>query len=379
MGTCPRITEWDWRYRVGFDSSLHNAVHRTARSHATPAEAEILDGILDWASGFVSLDALLTAVEKQPRDSMPLLASVDERKLLPVPRALDAYFAKRLDTASARLLAPARRRLASLLEAARGAPFPNHHRPVFEITLGSELDELLSEAACVPAKRRPESRALHVRESRKFVHHFLRRLRADRGVRDRFGAVDLAPFEVEIRPGPGFAEYWPAELRSGAGTDQLVIFENQDSLRAGDLCVSLAHELAPGHGLFFQRARRQPGLVDYGAMSLIEGWATFCEWHALADPHSSFARASRLALLRFLDRSDHEVAAEIFAEVCRQGYSQSLGLRALLHHFQYPAYEFSYSLGALWLERRSERIKPVEFLEFLESRSWGDFFSTWPV
>ena len=85
-----------------------------------------------------------------------------------------------------------------------------------------------------------------------------------------------------------------------------------------------------------------PPFFDHGAMGLIEGWATWCEWNVEGGPYERHARASRLAALSFFDLDGEGVFDLYVSAMVQSGLSVEAASNAALYFFQYPG--FSYRL-----------------------------------
>lgn len=180
-----------------------------------------------------------------------------------------------------------------------------------------------------------------------------------------------------LKIGHGFAEYWSADLLQTT-KDRLVVFDNAEQLRVGILRTTLSHEVS-GHGVFYESASRcAPPFFDHGAMSFIEGWAAWCEWHGSASPFGAIARKERLAGLRWFYETDVErICRGVPQDIRAFGYSEDTARSSLLYYFQYPGFSMAYALGALWFEDRFQHSPPMEFLGAIGARPWGDFFRGW--
>jgi hypothetical protein len=266
------------------------------------------------------------------------------------------------------------------VDAALDAKYHPIHRDVFEPIFGEDLDRLLSEASTVhdPARYSSSDQLIESADVPQLIERFIHDTKASLKADDLFGLDHIPEFDLSIREGLGFAEYWPIELNPGAAKDLLVVFLNDDSRHSGFFRSTLAHELFPGHGYFYSRMRQSRDCsLDYGAMTLIEGWATWAEWHTFPDRWSKFGRRSRLSALQFFNVQAPDLEDQLLNTMLAHGYSLENAELSLLEFYQYPGSGFSYSLGALWFEHRFQRQKPRDFLEFLGIRPWGDFFQSW--
>jgi hypothetical protein len=375
------IRSWDWRYSVSFDKSLESEIRETIAQHRSPEERKVLEDLLGWSKEFVSLDAVLTAIAGAGPDASSVLDGLDERKLLHIPAILKERFERKIGALLTELPSEHTEYLQHLLHLSLEAAYRPLHRDLFQIIFGDVIDDLLDSSKkdvsliSLPASSRPK---VEGQEVEGYVQSFKARIRSNPVVRELLEAAEIPDFRISVQEGSGFAEYWPKELLEGSPSDLLVIFENEDSMVPETLDLTLVHEVAPGHGYYYSRLRKATGpLVDYGALILTEGWATWCEWNVLKGAFSNCARATRLYGLRFFDSPVARLPQDYFEYVTKQGYSRQTASDATLYFFQYPGFGFSYTLGALWFEEYFKDITPRAFFDFLDRRSWGDFFRLW--
>jgi hypothetical protein len=120
--------------------------------------------------------------------------------------------------------------------------------------------------------------------------------------------------------------------------------------------------------------------MDHGAMSLIEGWATFCEWNTYPAPYVDIIRHNAMV---YLWESSHLSANEFANSIVARNRKKRKPLRKyvtnLKYATQYIGFTESYYLGALWLEAafRTESYTPKTFLDMLSKTNKGEFFRLW--
>ena len=101
----------------------------------------------------------------------------------------------------------------------------------------------------------------------------------NKNVIEKFGSSLVDNYDVDIKEGVGFAEWWDRQLINGE-KDLLVLYNNKDLRNLDDFKCTIYHEVYPGHGQFYNFVRNNSSsikLFDQGAVTLIEGWATYCE------------------------------------------------------------------------------------------------------
>lgn len=369
------IDSWDWHYRVGFDQALAGKVKSIANGLEHKAEERILLQQLDIFSSMVSISALCDALEESPERFHELLGGINTSRLLFVPSSLAPALQDRIELLPKRLESE-KKNITDLLSKAVTSRFINYHKDIFEPIFGNELNGLThkSLSKMPPA---PKDKLIDQLDLKKTVSLLLAFLMHGGHFSELIGDMALPDFEIVFKEGPGFAEYWPAELLEST-SNQLIVFDNPDQLRVGTLQTTLAHEVL-GHGVFYEaESSYAPPYFDHGAMCLIEGWATWCEWNASATPHGEYSRTARLFGLRhFYEKNVDELLGSISNDIRSLGYSDDTVRSGLMYFFQYPGFSLSYTLGALWFEKTFQGVQPFNFFESLKERPWGDFFQEW--
>lgn len=369
------IKSWDWHYRVGFDSTLSKEIESIAKGLGTTAERHILIEQLEVFSSMVSISALFDALEETPDRFQELLSGINTQRLLYVPPLLATALKKRIEQLPARQNSEMTE-LAGLIDEASTLRHKNYNKDIFSPVFGAELDDLTS-SVLEKSPSTPEDTLIERNDLKRRVNSLLALLLDHRHIQATLGKAPVPNFDVVFKEGSGFAEYWPAELLD-TESNQLIVYESPDQLRLGTLQTTLAHEVL-GHGVFYEaESRYSLPLFDHGAMCLIEGWATWCEWNASATPHGKYFRSARLYGLRHFYEEDVEnLLVNIPNDIRKLGYSEGAVSAGLMYFFQYPGFSLSYTLGALWFEKRFKSSSPIDFLKSLNERPWGDFFKTW--
>lgn len=364
-----QLSQWDWRWRLPFDEALDDEVSLAAhhlRDIGDRQHASILIALRAHAHQAASLGGLLSSLGEEPdaEKRSELIAAAQDCALNGVPagvsRALERQITRVAENSSERT------NLLRLLRSAEPRPWNEPHSAALELVFGESLGAVvafgqrLRRTAGPPL---PLGDRLDARDAPRLVEDF---------VRDHADLSDLlAEFSTDVVAGRGFAAYWPREFDGSVG-DRLEIEANADSLRSVPLRQTLAHELA-GHGVFYEALRRaSPAFIDHGGLALVEGWATFAEWH-LSSPGPD---GVRLGLLDLLGAGEDEVLERIPQLVRAQGYSAQQVDDALVSWTQLPAFQASYLLGGLWFsERAATFAEGLELLAEILAQPVGDFLS----
>ncbi len=253
--------------------------------------------------------------------------------------------------------------LSLVVDRAIRTPWRNAHGDLMRLVFGDQLSGTVAATKMMPrVQSSPDPPArLSRRDFEGVVQREIAALRESWSVLPEFAvSTDDAP--------DGFGEYWPTELSADA-TDRLVMHYNPDSARADTLRATLAHEVA-GHAAFYTAVRNLGApWFDHGAFALVEGWATWAEWHLapIAAPGPE-----TFGLIGLLDAECDEVSRRVPQLARARGYSDRAALYSLMLFSEHPGLQLSYVLGGLWLTRELGAPK-AESLEFLRGRPLGDF------
>lgn len=275
----------------------------------------------------VSFSALLEAIEQTPSRTSEFLdrALQQPARLLSIPTGLRRLVEKKLSCLSTLGLlgADERQELQHLFTLAESATFnPDIQRSLLDAVWGPQLDALVERAAMVhPPILRRDVR-VEPQLFKQTVHAMLQGLMSADHTGRWLGPVDMPRFDIAIHHGDDFAEYWPVALASPpdkgeVSRDRLVIFDNGNMHQDGVLRTTLAHEVL-GHGVFYQSALTlDPPFFDHGAIGLIEGFATWCEWHASQSPHGRHFRYLACYGLRWVSEKNVDAVVAGLAEDAR--------------------------------------------------------------
>jgi hypothetical protein len=358
--------DWDWRFRVSFDALLRERLLGGVAALRRDYGAEYskaFNGLVDLASERLLIVPLLEALDgAEAGDAASVLDTADDAQPSGLPGPLVGLMQERLDGIS--LGVSARRRAERLLAREAKTRWENPSRRFLECTFGDGFQELAAFARELPQlPDSPEGKDLQEEEVRLLASNFVTRIREDN--------PRLPVIEVQVLRAEGYGEYWPHELRVADGQcDLLKINLNEYAVRAHTLEQTLAHEL-DGHAVFYQQVRELGSTwIDHGALSLIEGWATFREWQYAGNgppPIDDW--------LWRIDADPDELLERLPKHWLAKGLPSVRVNGLLLEFFQYPAYQLSYVAGGLWFLRRS--VNGMAGLDFLESQPLGDFLYAW--
>ena len=115
-------------------------------------------------------------------------------------------------------------------------------------------------------------------------------------------------------------------------------------------------------------------------MSLIEGWATYCEWNTYP---SAYVNAIKHNALAFLWESMNLPCDDFADSIVNRNKKKKKPFKKyvtnLIYSTQYVGYIESYYLGALWMELvfNNGQFTPKSFLDMLSKNSKGEFFRLW--
>lgn len=370
------IRDWNWRYRVSYDLELAEKVVWERRALGTGAHAGIFDEVFRVFASFVSVSQLVEDVcsESSLRRRNSFLEVAETKPLLYLPPVLMANIEARVWKST--LSKSQRSQLKRVIERATHSAFKNFNDAIFRPIFGHHLDGLLKKGGRDLPPRFPDS-PLPAGTLSEVVPRLLAELKS-RVPGPLIGVASLMPeFDVAVERGVGFAEYWPVGL-TNSRRNRLVIYDNPDQKGERDIKATLAHEVY-GHAIFYNAIERErPPFVDHGAMALIEGWATWCEWVSSPPEVANVLQQDRCRSLRLFRESSEAMASrDIRDTVLAMGYSDAMALMSLEYFFQYPGFNMSYTLGALWMDAQLGIDDAAAFLHKFADEPVGDFFALW--
>ena len=367
---------WDWRFRFFFEPDVQEEV-RQFISELTPAEAEIYHAICTFYNNHYSISMLIDALSGDPalQDEIIHHAESNVDKLIYTPDSIASQLRRRLFR---KRWAPSLlQRVDRLLNLSlSGIDVSRTYWSLNAVIFGKHYETLLSSFMYV--KESPlvdRGPSLHTTPDA-VLQEYLPKLQNSPALVARFGPSTTRDYDVKVTRKPGFAEWWDHSI-SPTGRDLLVLHNNADACRENDFFYTLIHEIYPGHAHFYRSLQlTEESVFDHGALSLIEGWATFAEWQSMPSAYSEATRAGATrSLWESYNLPVYERPTAIRARKKQQGYSTAESNRAILNATQYIGYTEAYYLGALYFERVVS--DPKQFLHTLANNHCGEFFALW--
>lgn len=377
------IGPWDWRHRIGFDLNLRKEIEAALNYQITNSkEGQIMNKLLRFFSRYMSIDCLIDTVLSGRFELLEGLSSLPEENVLALPSIVQHIVKKKYYQAE-QLLGDQVQPLRRLLDVACSTNTVVNPIDPMTIVFGDMLEDLVSYGKREASTEKFPSYAPEagvVKDLKSVIDTYRRRLKRDSAGTSLAQVSNCNNFLTTIVNGPGFAEYWPWFLTENSTTNELIIYQNEDSMRTNQLYPTLNHELYPGHAYFYQSLEQhKPRFVDHGAYGFVEGWATWSEWNGLNEGYCHQSRSFRLRSIQFLEADSLRYADKLFSFMRDEGYNECNAMEACLQFFQYPSLGLSYALGAIWFEKHFRDSNPFQFFEYLSSNDlgWGDFFRLW--
>ncbi|MBB6451625.1 hypothetical protein HNQ94_000046 [Salirhabdus euzebyi] len=380
------INLWNWRYEISLYPEMKRQVENEVYK-LQPEYKNLYINLINYYYSFISFDIILNALEPSTTKNFNELGfdelSILRKKIKYIPTLIRKNQKRRMEYVCE--INPQFSEILNDLfkQGCRQTKNLDYSYP-FKIMFGKYFNEILSYTQQLEKLQKNEKQEkIHSSKLMEFINSTIKKATNDLNLHKRFGEYSNLEYKIEIteRNG-GYAEWWAREL-SDEDKDKLVIIKNQNTLNKDDLELTLYHEVYPGHGHFYDAARRQRKhpFFDHGALCLIEGWATYCEWNTVNSDYASYLRSNAGAYFKLLDRGKDidELLYELFKKQLKHN-TEKQALYAITYFSEYPGFNESYFMGAYWLDYKiniGDFSNPVDFLEFLSVKPWGDFFALW--
>jgi len=362
-----QIKEWDWHYRVGFDDQLFKQVDEAFVAAKGFKESTEERRELSAYRELVSVDCMVGKVIDEPGRVEEFLEAIRGKSLLYLPPECAEKICSRLtenfvgDQKS--LLG-----IQEVVERAAGVEFANYSKDLLELALGHGflsvanvyLHDMTAENFADTTHSRLEEKELGaslVEEYKEDAITYGNQLLCVESIqRPQWRTTTGCDISC-------FAEYWPSLI---TGKDnELVLGKILESAEREDVIGSIIHEIA-GHACFYNLASSGYfSFLDHGAICLIEGWATWCEWSSplASDKYKSRLRHNALNGLRLAEMSTSRQAIDEISGMGMLGGNRQLIEQAVLNFHQYPCYSLSYYAGAVYFEIEFEKQSSSEYWE----------------
>ena len=361
-----QIKVWDWHYRVGFDNKLAQAIREEFAKICNNNDRDKEIQELTQYQSIISLDCLISHVLKSPSRAEAFLETSKSKQLLFLPEHLASGLNIAL-TRCNKLNDTIKKGLEELIHTAVKQEFFNIASTLVESALGKDFlqqaSEHLEQTQVDFDSYHYGATDLHPTETNRLLEYFQEAI-------INYGK-SLFPPELKINPVfqtqasqdlACFAEYWP-DLITGE-TNTLLLSNGLQSESQQDIIGTFVHEIG-GHACFYELASKDNcRLIDHGAMCLIEGWATWTEWHSpfANSLYKNKLRSNALFSIKISSETDASKAEGKLRAIYSSKPNQSAMLhQSLTNFYQYPGLSLSYHAGAAWYEMKLKNESPIGF------------------
>lgn len=372
---------WDWKYRIFFDDCIRHEMD-SKKIVLTSDELEIFEIGLRFYQSFYSFGILFDLIVENPKIAEVYVKKAlnNQDKIIKTPDILFRYYLKKID--SINITTSIKDKLIALLKVSLSgkeilSEFWKYVNDIFGDCFG-EIVSNFKDSNYSSRMRVPRQRIIR-RDCRELFYSIYKNLVNDERLIAKYGTSNIQDYTVKITEGVGYGEWWDHEI-SLSGKDELILFTNDSKVKADDYLYTIIHETYPGHGHFYASVRNKNLFFDQGAMMLVEGWATFCEWNTYPSKYIDATRHNALATLYNSYFKDvNEIADIIRAENRRRHIPQKVFIKKIINQTQYIGFIESYYLGALWIENivRAGKYTSRSLLTMLQGKNKGEFFRLW--
>lgn len=371
---------WDWKYRVFFEKETRVSLEKYI-NRLTLEEKDVYVKIRDFFLSFYSISLLLDAIERDMKKETEYIryAYENKDKLIYTPRIIIELLKKRINSNSF----TQKDNLLELLMISQtlNPCLTNDH--YYEMLYGKALQDInnkyVDKEFMLMAIE--HGKKIKTENIEKDFDGMYNQFKNNTLLQSEFGVSKVKDsFITEVTNGKGYAEWWDRGL-TNSECDKLILYKNPDSLNVNDLFYTILHEVYPGHGHFYNIvAHNEKYSFDHGAMSLIEGWATYVEWHSVVSDYVTQIKNNALIFLQESKIPNLDIRLDrIYQRKINQHFTKANALQTVIYESQYRGYLESYYMGALWIEYfiNVNNMTPKDFLLFLTDRNVGDLYSIW--
>lgn len=373
---------WDWKYRLFFDDSVKEALNQWKRKLSCD-ETKVYEDVEDFYLSFYSFGILWDLIVENLDKSDYFIEKAIKNKtmIIKTPKCLIKYYRGKIRDSFGRTK-KAERLIGLLNFSENGKEISSEYWNLIRKLFGKTYKNIISHFSAKDfdhtMKTLPKQKII-TGNCEEMFHAIYGSISGDPKMQEMFGVSAIQDFGTQIIDGTGYGEWWDREI-SDTGEDELVLYTNDNQVKSEDYKYTIIHETYPGHGHFYNYVRAENDCMDHGAMGLIEGWATFCEWNTYP---SKYVDAIKHNAKVFLWES-FNLSLDSFADsIVERNKKKKKPLRKyvnnLIYATQYIGYIESYYLGALWLELlfKDGKHTPKSFLDMLSKTNKGEFFRLW--
>lgn len=379
---------WDWKYKIFLSDLVLEKVIDFTR-YLNSEEKNIYKALIDFYSSFYSFDALLDIMLKEKKNAGKYLkiSRLNINKAIEIPILLEDYYKQKIKKCFQNdkdIELELMKLLAMIIDKSN---YCMQTKDIQKVIFGkhyNKIEKTILENDAIIDKNMG-NKSIEIKDAKSYVNKLIADLNKNKKITTDFGDYTPSEYDICVIKGVGFAEWWDRDLIN-SDKDKLVLYDNKDLLKKNDFEYTVYHEVYPGHGLFYNFVRANKTTIpnfDHGAMSLVEGWATFAEWNVKESQYTKILRnrAREFLSLSIFEKIDNkERIKRIYNNKIKSGYTKEQAINSVLYFTQYPGFMESYYMGAICIEEMlNNKIfhKPIDFLNSLKNKTWGELFALW--
>ena len=375
-----KLLVWDWKFRCYFESEVADSVLEFM-SNLYENEQRVYSKLLNYYTSHFSFQQLLDAIDNNTAKEREYIDKAHNNifQMYTMPKILFKYYKNKILDSNYVF----KNELLTLLRKSvsiqnRDNFAPNVLVPTFGIHFVSSLRDYVKKTTGLP-KTRNITQKIPVPELRTYCLEKLKENENNSRLIRKYGKFHNSGYSIKFTKDiDHYGEYWHKQLTND-NQDMLILAVNKSSICQRNLNGTLIHEVYPGHSHFYDRVIHREHAFDHGAMAVIEGWATFCEYETNNKSGLSFNYKLLVKHLLRLDKPKYfeESCSKIYEIMLAETGSKSIALSSLISATQYRGYLESYYIGALWLLTYFKKTgkTPSYFLNKLAKRNVGEYFN----
>ncbi len=372
---------WDWKYRIFFQNELREEVNQFI-DKLNKKERVVYQNIVQFYSSFYSFDILLSLISEKTANFSEYIQIAEDNldKVIKTPNILYEFYINKISKLI--ISSDQKNRILHILNCSiSGFEIRQRYWDHVKYLLGDAFDYIENVLASKNFTQPVRILSQDIIESdhEKIFKDLSANFVSDRNLTSAFGTCAICDYNYQIIDGGCYGEWWDSDI-STSGKDELYLYTKNNVIKYDDFKYTILHEMYPGHGHFYNYVKTPDTLFDHGAMMLIEGWATYCEWNCEKSEYISSIKHNALNFLyNSFNYNTEELSESIIESMSVNGFSNEEAIKEVLNKTQYVGFYESYYLGSLWVEFaiNCKFGSPQKFLDSLKKVNKGELFRLW--